>query len=142
MNAQAIAVQHAAARPIMYLFHVFFSVGGLLGATTMTLLLRAGLLPISGAAGLAVALLALGAFWITRVSFPFAANLRESPRRSGLRQAQGSCSSVRSASLLCWRKGPVLDGTVVFLRELRQVDTSLAGVGYAVFSVTDHRRDA
>ena len=42
MNAQALAVQHAAARPIMSGFHALFSVGGLAGAALLSALLRAG----------------------------------------------------------------------------------------------------
>src|SRR5918997_3586666 len=43
MNAQAIAVQDATGRPIMSGFHALFSVGGLLGAAGVSLLLRNGL---------------------------------------------------------------------------------------------------
>ena len=134
MNAQAIAVQHAAARPIMSGFHAFFSVGGLLGATIMTLLLRAGLSPIASAAGLAVALLALGlsrraSFLPDRGASAVSTTFRIAPS-----------PRVLLVGALCFiaflAEGAVLDWSAVFLRELRQVDISLAGVGYAVFSVT------
>ena len=134
MNAQAIAVQHAAARPIMSGFHAFFSVGGLLGATIMTLMLRAGLSPIASAAGLAVALLALGlsqhaSFLPDRGASAVSTTFRIAPS-----------PRVLLLGALCFiaflAEGAVLDWSAVFLRELRQVDISIAGVGYAVFSVT------
>jgi predicted MFS family arabinose efflux permease len=134
MNAQAIAVQHAAARPIMSGFHAFFSVGGLLGAAIMTLLLRAGLSPIASAAGLAVALLALGLSQHAR----FLPDRGASAVSTTFRIAPSPRVLVLGA--LCFiaflAEGAVLDWSAVFLRELRQVDISIAGVGYAVFSVT------
>src|SRR5262245_46367325 len=42
MNAQAIAVQHAMARPIMSSFHALFSDGGIAGAALVSLFLRSG----------------------------------------------------------------------------------------------------
>jgi predicted MFS family arabinose efflux permease len=133
MNAQAIVVQHAAARPIMSGFHAFFSVGGLVGATVMTLLLRAGVPLLASASLIAVALLALGlaqfgGFLPDRGASAATTTFRivPSPR-------------VLLLGALCFisflAEGAVLDWSAVFLRELRQVDISIAGVGYAVFSV-------
>src|SRR5688572_13280927 len=59
MNAQALAVQHAAARPIMSGFHGLFSVGGLAGAAVISVLLRAGGGLAASAAGIAVVLAGL-----------------------------------------------------------------------------------
>lgn len=67
MNAQAIAVQHAAGRSIMSGFHALFSVGGLVGAALVALLLHAGLpLPM---AALAIAIVLLGIGLKRRIHF-------------------------------------------------------------------------
>jgi predicted MFS family arabinose efflux permease len=134
MNAQAIAVQHAAARPIMSGFHSFFSVGGLLGAVVMTLLLRAGLPLMAAAGGIAIALLALGlsqhaSFLPDRGAAAVSTTFRIAP--SPLVLLLGALCFIAFLA-----EGAVLDWGAVFLRELRQVDISIAGIGYAVFSVT------
>jgi len=132
MNAQAIAVQEAAGRPIMSGFHALFSIGGLLGAVAFTLLLRVGT-PVVAAAALMAGLLLVMAF----------------AHRSGLlvdrEHAPGaSFSLVPKAGVLllgtlCFvsflAEGAVLDWSAVFLREQLGVDVSVAGIGYAVFSV-------
>jgi predicted MFS family arabinose efflux permease len=132
MNAQALAVQHAAGRPIMSGFHALFSVGGLAGAALISLLLRGGAGLVQCAAGIAVALGVLAV----------------SQQRSLVADhgtAEGSSFTIvpKPAALLlgalCFMsflgEGAVLDWCAVFLREDRRVYVAVAGAGYAAFSV-------
>ena len=132
MNAQALAVQHAASRPIMSSFHALFSVGGLAGAAIVSLLLRAGvgLTQCATAIALALALLALS-------------------QQGSLVSDHGSEDggtftivpkpAVLLLGALCFMcflgEGAILDWSAVFLREHRGVDVAVAGVGYAAFSI-------
>ena len=132
MNAQAIAVQHATGRSIMSGFHAFFSVGGLLGAAVMTALLRAGVSLLTAAGSIAVALLALGLSQQARF-------LPDHGAAAGSGFKLVPSARVLLIGALCFisflAEGAVLDWSAVFLRELRQVDLSMAGIGYAAFSV-------
>jgi predicted MFS family arabinose efflux permease len=132
MNAQALAVQHAAARPIMSGFHALFSVGGLAGAALLSLLLRAGAGLATCAAGIAVflAILALS-------------QQRHLVADHGTADSGSFTIVPKPAALLlgalCFMtflgEGAVLDWGGVFLTEQRQVDVSVNGIGYAAFSV-------
>jgi predicted MFS family arabinose efflux permease len=132
MNAQALAVQHAANRPIMSGFHALFSVGGLAGAALLSALLHAGarLPPSVTAIAVVLAVLALS-------------QLRHFVADHGTAES-GSFTIVPTPGVLligalCFMcflgEGAVLDWSAVFLREQRGVDVSIAGIGYAVFSV-------
>ena len=132
MNAQAIAVQHAIGRPIMSGFHALFSIGGLVGAILLTLLLRAGL--------------SLGASALLMAGLLLIVALAQIP---GLLKDRGAASDttftiVPSSRVLllgglCFisflAEGAVLDWSAVFLRERQGVDISIAGIGYATFSI-------
>ncbi|HAB75561.1 MAG TPA: MFS transporter, partial [Pantoea sp.] len=50
MNVQAVEVEKAAGKPMMSGFHGFFSLGGILGAGAISLLLGAGLSPLASVA--------------------------------------------------------------------------------------------
>jgi predicted MFS family arabinose efflux permease len=132
MNAQAIAVQEGVGRPIMSAFHALFSVGGLAGAIAITVLLRTGL-PLVAAAVLLAGLLLVVAL----------------SQRSALLTDRGVAadsgftlvpsSPVLLLGVLCFisflAEGAVLDWSAVFLKEQLDVDVSVAGLGYATFSV-------
>lgn len=132
MNAQAIAVQHAAGRPIMSGFHALFSLGGIAGAALVSAGLRAGL-----SLGTCVLLIA--------AAMAVLAAVEQRDLVRDLAHAEGSTFTIvpRAAVLLlgalCFMsflgEGAVLDWSAVFLREHRHVDVSLAGFGYAAFSV-------
>ena len=132
MNAHGIVVQREFGRPIMSGLHALFSVGGLVGAGTMAVLLRAGLPLLLCAASVAGALALL-------------ALVEQRHLLSGHREPPGATFTIvpRPAVLLlgalCFisflAEGAVLDWGAVFLRDIRMVDVSLAGVGYGVFSV-------
>jgi predicted MFS family arabinose efflux permease len=133
MNAQAISVQRAAGRPIMSGFHGLFSIGGLVGALGIGFLLRAGLSLQSGAVIVGVVLLGL--------VLAEARHLVPEEAEAGGTASFRIVPSPRVLAIgaLCFisflAEGVVLDWSAVFLRELRRVDVSLAGTGYAAFSV-------
>lgn len=132
MNAQAISVQHAAGRPIMSGFHALFSIGGLVGAAAVSLLLRAGLGLTSAVGAIAAGLIALTLaeqrYFLAGHGESDGATFTIVPSRRVL-LIGGLCFIAFLA------EGAVLDWSAVFLRELRQVDVSMAGIGYAAFSV-------
>ena len=132
MNAQAIAVQHAMVRPIMSSFHALFSVGGIAGAAVVSGFLRAGV-------GLATCTIIIAA------ALAVLAIVGQRHLVVDMGSAEGTTFTIvpKPAVLLlgglCFLsflgEGAVLDWSAVFLREQRHVDVSLAGMGYAAFSV-------
>lgn len=132
MNAQAIAVQHAMARPIMSSFHALFSLGGIAGAALVSVFLRSGVGLATGTTIIAIAMAVLVALeqrhLVVDMGSPEGTTFTIVPR-----------AAVLLLGGLCFMsflgEGAVLDWSAVFLREQRHVDVSLAGVGYAAFSV-------
>jgi predicted MFS family arabinose efflux permease len=132
MNAQALAVQHAAARPIMSGFHALFSVGGLAGAAVLSVLLRAGFGLAACAAGIAAVLAALSLSQLQHL----VADHGTAESGSFTIVPKPAVLLIGALCFMCFLgEGAVLDWSAVFLREQRQVDVSVAGIGYAVFSV-------
>jgi predicted MFS family arabinose efflux permease len=133
MNAQAIVVQHAARRPIMSGFHALFSVGGLVGAGLVTIFLWVPLSLATTALMIATGLLVLG---LSQVSH-FLPDRGES---AGSSFTLVPSRRVLLLGILCFisflAEGAILDWSAVFLREIRGMDISIAGIGYAGFSVT------
>lgn len=133
MNAQAIAVQHAVGRPIMSAFHGLFSVGGLVGALVVGLLLHAGLTLFSAAAAVAALLAALVVAEQRRL-------LVHHGSAGTVTFAVVASPPVLFIGALCFisflAEGAVLDWSAVFLRELHGVDLAMAGMAYAVFSIS------
>ena len=132
MNAQALAVQHAAARPIMSGFHALFSVGGLAGAALLSLLLRAGVGLATCAAGIALFLAILAVSQQQHL----VADHGTADSGSFTIVPKPAVLVLGALCFMCFLgEGAVLDWSAVFLREHRQVDVSIAGIGYAMFSV-------
>jgi predicted MFS family arabinose efflux permease len=132
MNAQAIAVQHAMARPIMSSFHALFSVGGITGAALISVFLRAGVGLAAGATIIASVMAVLAVVEQRHLTVDMG-----SPE--GTTFTIVPKTAVLLLGALCFMsflgEGAVLDWSAVFLREQRHVDVSLAGMGYAAFSV-------
>jgi predicted MFS family arabinose efflux permease len=132
MNAQAIAIQSALGRSIMSGFHARFSVGGLLGAAVLSGLLRAGVALPLAVLGIAATLVAVMLVYRPRLLPDYGAE-------AGATLTLVPSRRVVALGALCFisflAEGAVLDWSAVFLRDLRQVPVSIAGIGYAVFSV-------
>jgi fucose permease len=135
-NAQAIAVQAVAGRPLMSSFHAMFSVGGLAGAAGCSLLLRAGVRIETCAIAVAALLLAL----VATQHAGLVADVEDAPAES----ASGRRSRVPPIAVLAvgamtfalyLSEGAVLDWAAVFFHEIRGRDVATAALGYAAFSI-------
>lgn len=132
MNVQAVEVEKAARRPMMSGFHGFFSLGGILGAGAISLLLSVGLSPL-----LSVALVLLLMLLLLFASLPTLMSTRlHQPDQPWLVVPRGF---VAFLGLLCFilflAEGAVLDWGALLLLQRPGMSTAHAGLGYAVFSV-------
>ncbi|WP_447934187.1 MFS transporter [Stenotrophomonas lactitubi] len=132
MNVQAVVVEREAQRVMMSGFHAFFSIGGFLGAATMTLLLSARMAPISavllGVLMMGVVALLSARYWRgERVAHD--APLLAWPR--GIVMFIGVLAFIAFLA-----EGAMLDWSAVFLTDIRKVDASHAGIGYVTFTLT------
>ena len=132
VNIQAIIVERASGRSMMSGFHGLFSVGGIVGAASVTLLLMAGGTPLIATLVAAVIIL-VTMIWA----------------RSGLLSYGGHGDGPAFAiphgivlfiGILCFivflTEGAMLDWSAVFLTSLGDLDGAHAGMGYAVFAAT------
>ena len=132
MNVQAVEVEKAARKPMMSGFHGFFSLGGILGAGAISLLLGVGLSPLMSVT-LVMALMLL----LLAVSLPTLMSERlHQPDQPWLVVPRGF---VAFLGLLCFilflAEGAVLDWGALLLLQSPDMTTAHAGLGYALFSV-------
>lgn len=134
MNAQAVVVQDYMKRPVMSSFHGMFSVGGLIGAMLFGLLMLAKLSPLQSAFVISVILLL--------IAFTSNKHFLDHPQQDddpGFRFTLPK-GPVILLGIFCFivflAEGALLDWSALFLRENRNYSVSLAGAGYAVFSVS------
>ena len=134
MNAQAVLLETRSARPMMSSFHALYSLGGLVGAAAISVLLRLGLpspaCALVGASAIATILLTQH-----RHLLPpgLEARAAGSTRFSLPRGRALVIGLMCVASFLA--EGAVLDWGAVLLRFSRGIAESWAGLGYAGFSV-------
>jgi len=132
MNYQAVQVEQAAGQPMMSGFHGFFSLGGILGAGTVSLLLSQSFSPLA-ATLVVMAVMLLLLLW----RIPVLMNERlHQPDQSWLVIPRGW---VAFLGLLCFilflAEGAVLDWGALLLLQNPAMSTAYAGLGYATFSV-------
>ncbi|MGK9468199.1 MFS transporter [Pantoea agglomerans] len=132
MNYQAVQVEQAADKPMMSGFHGFFSLGGILGAGTVSLLLSQSFSPLA-ATLVVMAVMLLLLLW----RLPVLMNERlHQPDQPWLVIPRGW---VAFLGLLCFilflAEGAVLDWGALLLLQNPEMSPSWAGLGYAVFSV-------
>jgi predicted MFS family arabinose efflux permease len=134
-NAQAIAVQSMAGRPIMSSFHALFSLGGLSGAGVSSLMLRAGM-PVETCAAVVAAGLLLLVAAVGRGLVPdrAATNGPDTRGRRALPPIPVLVVGLMTFALYL-SEGAVLDWGAVFFHEARGYDVATAALGYAAFSV-------
>ena len=133
MNIQAVMVEKDSGRHMMSGFHGLFSLGGMLGAGGASLLLGAGLAPLS------VTVL-IGALLVLLVVAAYSGLLPY-----GNREAAGTPLFVMPRGIvifigaLCFivflAEGAVLDWSALFLISSQSVDPGQAGFGYTMFAV-------
>ena len=131
MNYQAVQVEQAADKPMMSGFHGFFSLGGILGAGTVSLLLSQSFTPLA-ATLVVMAVMLLLLLW----RLPVLMNERlHQPDQPWLVIPRGW---VAFLGLLCFilflAEGAVLDWGALLLQN-PEMSPAWAGLGYAVFSV-------
>lgn len=132
MNYQAVQVEQAADKPMMSGFHGFFSLGGILGAGTVSLLLSQSFTPLA-ATLVVMAVMFLLLLW----RLPVLMNERlHQPDQPWLVIPRGW---VAFLGLLCFilflAEGAVLDWGALLLLQNPEMSPAWAGLGYAVFSV-------
>ncbi|MFH6584134.1 MFS transporter [Pseudomonas kulmbachensis] len=132
MNLQGSLVERHHGKQMMSGFHGLFSVGNIVSAGAVSLLLWLGLSPVESIAALilggAAVILSYG-----RHMLPFA-ELEGAPAKARPTRL------VLLLGILCFIaflvEGSMLDWSAVYLTSSRDVQPNVAGVGYAAFSVT------
>ncbi|WP_067705621.1 MFS transporter [Erwinia sp. ErVv1] len=132
MNIQAVEVEKASGRAMMSGFHGFFSVGGIVGAGSVSAALALGLSPVQAVALIAVVLIALFALCQRHL-------LSQRLHQQGAPLFVLPQGWVLFLGILCFilflTEGSILDWGALFLTQLRGLPHSHAGLGYALFSV-------
>lgn len=132
INIQAVIVEKASERAMMSGFHGLFSLGGIMGAVGMTVLLSVGFTPLVATLTV-VAVLLVALFRAGPHLLPFGS------------ETDGPLFAVPHGivlflSVLCFivflTEGAMLDWSAVFLVSERQMDARYAGLGYAAFAAT------
>lgn len=145
MNAHGVQVQNIYDKPIMSSLHGLFSVGGLFGSLGLGFLMKIGLEPIVAAISISVLLILLLIIQFKNL-FTYEAE-REiilkfshvDEKKSANNRFEWLNSTILILGLMCFivflSEGAMLDWSAVFLRDTKDVDAELAGIGYAAFSV-------
>lgn len=132
MNFQAVEVEKQADRPMMSGFHAFYSLGGIIGAGAVSLLLWVGLTPVAAIGVIIVILLLLMVFSLPHL-------LNERIHQSDTPLFVIPRGWVAFLGLLCFilflAEGAVLDWGALLLIQTRDLPVAQAGLGYAIFSV-------
>jgi predicted MFS family arabinose efflux permease len=130
VNIQAVIVERASGRTMMSGFHGLFSVGGIVGAGGVSLLLTLGASPLGATLG-AVALVLLAVGWAAPHLLPDAV-------AAGGQLFVWPRGVVLFIGILCFvvflTEGAVLDWSAVFLTRMRAMEPSQAGLAYAAFA--------
>lgn len=134
MNAQAILVETKTQLPLMSGFHCLFSLGGLTGAAAISLLLNNGFDLLSAAT--------IIAFLIALAMITHFKHLLNEERTTDTTQSipfNFPSPSVLLLGTLCLisflAEGAMLDWSAVYLRTNLNYEVTIAGIGYAAFSV-------
>jgi MFS family permease len=131
MNVQAVIVERAGEKPLMSGFHAFYSLGGIGGAASISLLLTLGATPLQSTLAV-VALMAL-ALWVAYSGLLPYGNLAEGP---SFAIPHGV---VLFLGVLCFIvflvEGSMLDWSAVLMTEQRYTDSAQSGFAFASFSM-------
>lgn len=133
MNIQAVMVEKDSGRNMMSGFHGLFSLGGIVGAGGVSLLLAVGVAPLA-------ATLAISALLLVLLVLSFSGLLPYGNRESGFTPLfvlpRGIVIFI---GLLCFLvflgEGAILDWSALFLITAHLVDPAQAGFGYTLFAV-------
>jgi predicted MFS family arabinose efflux permease len=133
VNAHAVELESAYARPIMSSCHGFFSLGGLAGAGLASLLTLATVEPATQLRGLAIAA-AVCALAVVPDMLPDRAPqaTAQEPRFLHLRGAMAILGTMAALGLLA--EGAMYDWSVLYLRQSLGAPQPLAALAYGAFS--------
>jgi len=130
MNIQAIIVERASGRSMMSGFHALFSIGGIVGAAMVSVLLSFGASPFLSAFSVAIGIVLA----LSRAEAHF---LRYGAAGKGPLFAIPR-GIVLFIGILCFvvflTEGSALDWSAVFLTSVRGVKPAYAGLGYVAFA--------
>lgn len=131
MNYQAVQVEKAASKPMMSGFHGFFSLGGILGASAVSLLLSLSLTPLN-AVMVIMAVMLLLLLW----RLPGLMNQRlHQPDQPWLVIPRGWVAFLGALCFILFlAEGAVLDWGALLLLQNPAMSPTHAGLGYALFS--------
>src|SRR5690606_7382617 len=130
-NIHGTEVQQAAGVPLMSGFHGLYSIGGLVGASGMTLLIALGV-DILLAAGAAAALMLL---CIVAAAPGFFAT-RSAEDHPLFIAPRGVVMAIGLLALVVFlAEGAMLDWVALLLTQAKGMDVSISGVGYTLFAL-------
>ncbi len=144
MNAHGINVQNAYNKQIMSSLHGLFSVGGLCGSLGLGILLKVGLEPLGAAISIAILLVLILAYnyrslFSKEVEKKYSIKKESGGHPEVSKPKKRLNLSVILLGLGCFvvflSEGAILDWSALFLKESRNIDVELAGLGYASFSI-------
>ncbi|KHN53362.1 MFS transporter [Dickeya fangzhongdai] len=133
MNIQAVVVEQASKRAMLSGFHGFYSVGGIAGAGGVSGLLWLGCSPLWAIIIMVLLLLLLLLCGTHRHLLHGSGHAERSPlfvRPRGVVMTIGALCFIMFLA-----EGAILDWSALFLSGKRGLDSRLAGVGYAAFSI-------
>lgn len=131
MNIQAVIVERASGRNMMSGFHGFYSLGGIVGAVCVSVLLWLDFTPLGALLVMVVIILLLLTACASRLLAYGTAN-----REPLFVRPRGKVLLIGCLCFIVFlAEGSVLDWSAVFLSELRGIDPAQAGLGFAGFSV-------
>jgi predicted MFS family arabinose efflux permease len=132
INDEATEIEREAGRPLMSGFHGMFSLGGMIGAATWSLLAPAGVPPMQHLAGAAAA---LGAAAVVAAAFMLRQVRHEQPEGAPLSLPRGPLVLLGvMAALGLVGEGAMYDWSVLYLRQELGAAAGVASLGYASFS--------
>lgn len=134
MNAHAVEVEVAYARPIMSSCHGFFSLGGLFGAALASLLAVAGVAATTHTLWVAVGVAAITVM-VMRAMLPDRAITAGEAGHSFMRPHGVIVLLGSMAALGLIAEGAMYDWSVLYMRESLGSPQALAALAYAAFSI-------
>lgn len=133
VNIQAVMVEKDSGRNMMSGFHGLFSLGGIVGAGGVSLLLGAGMSPVAATLAISALLVAL---LVLSVPGLLPIGNRDGGDTPFLAVPKGIVIFI---GLLCFLvflgEGAILDWSALFLIDTHMVDPAQAGFGYTMFAI-------
>lgn len=131
MNIQAVVVERESGRAMMSGFHAFYSIGALVGAALVTLLLSIG-----AGALLATFVVAAGVVAITASSSRWWRRERAQQGEASFALPRGVVIVIGAVCFISFlAEGSMLDWSAVFLHDVRGVELAHAGWGFVAFNI-------